>query len=330
MFKTSFGAPRLAVAALVTVAALAACAPPTPAPQFTLRFGFFPILDCLPYFVMVEQGFDKQAGLQFEETPYPGGEEVIEAMTAGSVDVAYIGTVGILSAAERGLIPGKVAVVAANAFADPEHPAGGVLAIPSVSSWKDLKGQFIGLPVVKSPGGAAFIGRLQLEGVHDYTFVEIPYANLGLAVAGGNVAAAILPEPFMTQSLLRRDGKLLGWVVGGPPFERMETSMIVFRADLYQHNPQAIKAFLRAHLQTVKWINQNPDKARSILGKRLSLSPEAAEKVMLNYPLDARHDPALLESMQPVLVSVGLLKAPIPARQLYDETLLNEVLAEKR
>jgi hypothetical protein len=39
---------------------------------------------------------------------------------------------------------------------------------------------------------------------------------------------------------------------------------------------------------------------------------------------------AKLESMQPTLAEIGLLKAPVPVNQLYDETLLKEVLAEKR
>jgi hypothetical protein len=51
---------------------------------------------------------------------------------------------------------------------------------------------------------------------------------------------------------------------------------------------------------------------------------------MLSWPLDARNDPALLDAIQPLLVEIGTVKAPIPARQLYDETLLEEVLAEKR
>ena len=92
-----------------------------------------------------------------------------------------------------------------------------------------------------------------------------------------------------------------------------------------------MKAFLHAQLQAVRWINQHPDEARSVLAKWLGLSQEVAQKVHLpRWSLDARHDPALLESMQPLLVEIGLLKAPIPVHQLYDETLLQEALAEKR
>lgn len=144
------------------------------------------------------------------------------------------------------------------------------------------------------------------------------------------MAAATMYEPFLSQSLLRRDGKLLGWIIGGPPFERMESSLIVVSADLYRTKPDAVRAFLRAHLQAAKWINQNPDSVRSILTKRLGLTEEVSRKVnLLRWPPDARNDPALLESMQPLLVEIGMLKAAIPARKLYDEALLEEVLAEK-
>jgi ABC-type nitrate/sulfonate/bicarbonate transport system substrate-binding protein len=154
MFKKKHSLSVVIVAALVELATLAACsAPPTPAPQFTLRVGFYPIQGYLPYFVMQEQGFDKQHGLQLvERTPYLGGAAVIEDMAAGNLEVGIAGSVPVLSAAERGLIPGKVVAVAANNFADPDHPGVGALVAPSVNSWKDLKGQYIAVNAVMCGG----------------------------------------------------------------------------------------------------------------------------------------------------------------------------------
>ncbi|MBI3913293.1 MAG: ABC transporter substrate-binding protein [Chloroflexi bacterium] len=320
------------VTVILVVACMACSAPPTPAPQFALRIGVYSVPAYQPYFVMQAQGFDKQNGLQLvEKTPFAGGAAVIEAMAAGSVDVGYIGSVPVLTAAQSRLIPSTVVPVAANDFADPDHQSVGVLAAPSINSWKDLAGQSIAVNSVNSIQGAAIKGRLQQEGVKGYTLVEISFANMGLAVAGGNVAAATMVEPFLTQSLSRGDGKLLGWIIGGTPFERLEVTLLVFSADFYRNNPEAVKAFLRAQLQAVKWINQNPALARSILTKRLTLNEEVGQQMTLTrWLLDGRNDPALLESMQPLLVEVGILKAPIPARQLYDETLLDQVLAEKR
>jgi NitT/TauT family transport system substrate-binding protein len=279
LFNAICARGRAPLRALALIGFLAACsAPPTPTPQFTLRIGVYPVVAYQPYFVMQEQGFAKQNGLQLEEkTPFAGGAAVIEAMAAGSVDVGYIGSVPVLTAAQLGLIPGTVVPVAANDFADPDHQSVGVLAAPSINSWKDLEGQPIAVNSVDSIQGAAIKGRLQQEGVKDYTLVEISFANMGLAVAGGNVAAATMVEPFLTHSLSRGDGKLLGWIIGGPPFERLEVTLIVFSADSYRNNPQAVKAFLRAHLQAVQWINQDPDAARSILTKRLALSEDRPE-----------------------------------------------------
>ena len=321
----------VAAVLLGTVVLLTACAPPKPAQQFTLRIGLFPVLDILPYIVMKEQGFDKKNGLQFVETTYPGGAAIIEAMASDSIDVGLaIGTVPVLSAAERGLIPSKVIPVAASDFADPEHPGMGVLAAKSVTGWRDLEGQQIAVNAKNSITAASLIGRLKQEGVRNYTLVEISFPNMGLAVAGGNIAAAALMEPFLTQSLLRQDGKFLDWIIGGPPFERFEYTMVVFSTSFYRSQPEAVKAFLRAYLQALKWINQNPDECRPIFARALSLSPEVTQKMkLLRFSVDGRHDPALLESMQPLLIDIGMLKAPIPANKLYDETLLEEVLKEK-
>jgi len=317
--------------ALLAVA-LAACDGPAPAPPVTPRIGVFQTQDFLPYFVMQEQGFDKKNGLNFKESSFAGGAAVIDAMVAGDLDLGpAVGTVPLLVAAERGLIPDKVVPVATNDFADREHPGIGVVAAHAIQGWKDLEGKKIGTNVRGSINTVAMDVRLKQEGVKGYSFVETPFSNLGLAVAGGNVAAAAMSEPYLTQSLLRGDGKLLGWVVGGPPFERMALASIVFSAEFRRRNPQGVKAFLRAHLAAVRWINDHPDQARLVLARRLNLSADVGRKInLLRWPLDARADPALLDQTQQVLLSAGLLKRPLDTRALHDETLLTEVLKEKR
>jgi NitT/TauT family transport system substrate-binding protein len=323
---------NMIAAGLVALVLTAACTPSKPPQQFTLRIGLFPVLDTLPYYVMKEQGFAKKNGIQFVEITYPGGAAVIEAMAAGKVDVGIsIGSVPVLSAAERGMIPDTIIPVAANDFADPEHPGMAVLASKSVTGWRELAGQQIAVNAKNSITAAALIGRLKLEGVHNYTIVEIDFPNMGLAVAGGNIVAAGLMEPYLTQSLLRGDGKLLGWIIGGSPFEQFEYTMVVFSADFYRSQPQAVRAFLRAYLQALQWTNQNPDESRLILARALNLSPEVTQKMkLLRFSPDGRNDPTLLTGMQSLLIDIGMLKKRIPANKLYDETLLNEVHAEKR
>jgi len=331
MLKLNKSIALFLVAVLVVASLFISCSPAASPAQFPIRFGAFPAQDMLSYFVMVDQGFAQKNGIKITETVFPGGAAAIDAIIAGSLDACFAGTVPVIAAAQQGLIPGKIVPAAASSFADPEHPNIGVLTISSIKTWKELSGQYLGVNALNSILTAALKGRLKLEGVSDYKLVEIPLPNLGLAVAGGSVVAASMTEPYLTQSLLRGDGKLLDWIIGGQPFPQMQNADIVFSAAMYHDNPAAVKSLLRAYLEAAKWIDQNPDAARVILTKRLSLTSEVAQKMkLIRCPVDGRNDPVLLDSMQSVLIDIGMLKAPIPANQLYDETLLNEVLSEKR
>ncbi|HEX9444893.1 MAG TPA: ABC transporter substrate-binding protein [Candidatus Binatia bacterium] len=319
--------------ALAACAGLAACQKTAAPEQSSLRVGVYLAQDYLPIFVIQEQGLDRKQGieLKLEKKLYPGGAAVIEAIAAGSIDLGNAGSVPLLSAAAAGLVPDKVMAAAGNSFADRDHPASPVLVANHVKGWQDLQGKVIAVNAANSIQGVAVKARLKIENIRDYKLVEMSFANMGLAVAGGNVAAAAMYEPFFSQSLLRGDGKVLDWIIGGPPFERMMTTMITFSAELYRHKPKTVKAFLRAHLQAVEWINRNPDRARAVLAKWMELSAEVGRKIqLLRWPPDGQNDAASLEQIQSVMIELGMLKAKIPVAQIYDETLLKEVLAEKR
>lgn len=319
------------VAAGLAALLLASCAGATPSVTLAIRASYFPTQDFLPYLIMQDRGFDAAEGLQLDTRSFAGGAAAIAAMTAGALDLMpAVGTVPVLSAAERGLIPDAIVPIAANVFTDAEHRAIGVVVRPSVRSWRDLAGAPIAVNARDSITAAAVAGRLRREGVTDYRFVEIPFANMGLAIVGGNVAAAGMNEPFLTQSLLRGDGRLLDWVMGGgEPFPRTVVSLIAVSADFRRHHPEGVKAYLRAHLRAVQWINANPAEARRVLARRLDLTPDVGERFnMLRWPSDARNDPAQIDALQPVLLQLELLAAPRPARSVYDETLLEQALAE--
>jgi NitT/TauT family transport system substrate-binding protein len=322
----------LAMGALVLLICLPACTPAAPVQQLIIRVGTLAAPDSLPYYVILERGLDKKYGLQLVETPFPGGAAIIDALAADKLDVGVnVGTIPVFAAAQRDLIPGTIVPAAALDFADPEHPSIGVLVPPSVNNWKDLEGQTIAVNSVNSLNTASLKGRMQLEGIRDYKLTEIAFSNMGLSVADGNIGAATMVEPYLTQSLQRKDGKLLDWVIGRPPMANIEYAMIVFSSAFYKSNPATVKAYLRAHLEAVNWIERNPDEARAILSRVRTIPLEVMNNiVMQRWSLDGRNDKVLLEDIQPLLINVGVLKEPIPVSRLYDETLLNEILAESR
>jgi NitT/TauT family transport system substrate-binding protein len=305
-------------------------------PQITqssnLRIGVVETINALPFYVMRDQGFDKQFGLNITETTFQSGDLLINSIAEGSQDGSPCGgTVNIILAKQMNLIPEKIIAVSANAFADPEHPITGVVVADSISSWKDLTGQNIGVPSKTSMFAAALVGRLHQEGVINYNLIEISISNTGLAIAGGNIAAGAMAEPYLTQSLLRKDGKFLDWIIGGKPFDSIEYTTNIFSTSLVKNHPEIVKAYLRAQRRSCQWMEQNPEATRTIMARRLALTSEVVKQVrMMSWPVDMRNDPLSLESVQSLLIEIGAIKNPVSGNQLYDETLLNEVLSEKR
>lgn len=311
----------------------AACGAPEapPAAPATVRFGFIQALDQVPLPVMQQERLAERHGLRLEEQPFAGGKTAIEAIEAGTLDVAYAGSLPVLAAARRGAFPDKVLVVGASSYADAGHPGMTVLAAPSVRTWADLDGRDIGVNQIGSIGEVAMRIRLQQEGVQA-RFVEIPFPNQGLAVAGGNVAAAVMTEPFTTQSLLRGDGRILDQVIGGgAPFPEFTMSFIVVRAALVREQPDAVRALLRAHLEAVEWISGHEGEARTLMARKLGLDDRvAAGMKMSGLVAGARVDAAVLAAMQATLAAADPALAPIPADRLSDETLLRAVVEKRR
>ena len=323
---------RIAPCLLLGAAVFLSSCAPAPAPvRQTIRLGLTSTIDLLPYLVMTGRGMDKQAGIRFETTQMAGGAAYIQAMAAGTLDAGYSGIVPILQSATDETIGKSFLVVAANTFADPGHLNSAVLAGPRVKSWKDLEGAYIGINTPTSLGGWAVVGRLRQEGVRKYTFVNIAFQDQGLAVAGGSVSAAVMFEPYITQSLQRGDGKLLGWIIGGPPLNEMPSSVLTLRAGFVRDQPQAARALVSLHVRAVRWILGNEKEARTILGRGLSIDTRVTEAMnLLQWRPDCRNDPALWQVCEEIFVSLGFLPKLIPPSSLYDESILTDVLKGRK
>lgn len=191
------GARRRRLALLVVLTLAPACGPSQPEQQALtpVRFGLFQIVDHLPFLVMQERGFAERNGLRLEQEVVVGGPVALSKMSDGAMDVTYVGSLPLLAAARQGKVSVAVLPVGASSYSDPAQPSVAVVVGPAIRSWKDLEGGTIGVNQVGSVGEVAMRIRLRAEGVSEVRFVEIPFANLGLALAGGNIAAAVLHEP---------------------------------------------------------------------------------------------------------------------------------------
>lgn len=319
-----------AAVAMVLVAACSSSATKSPAKTETLRLGVIEVSDNLPSFVMSELGLAAREGLRLVESVEIGGAAAIRSMEADKIDVTTgVGIPPMYEAAVNGTVPATVVGVASGLFADPEHLYAAVVVPNDVESWQDLAGRPVAVNAPVSLGGGAVPICWRSEGLPTPDLVELPFRNMGLALRTGDVGAAAMFEPFVTQSVLRGDGRILGWILGGEPMVRVQATMAVMRTALLRERPAAVRAFLRAYVRALQWINTHGQEARELLARRLNLSPEVATAMhMQRWAPDGKHAP---EQVVPIIEMLAESQGTprIDPGVLYDDRPLESALAER-
>lgn len=322
----------LPVGALVVAAILvagAACSEDTapPEPTYSLRVGMLPTTDYLPVFAMIEEGFAAREGLTITESTVVGGTAILAGLVDGSLDIGNVGIPSLAAGAEAGTVPAKAVGVVAGTVVSPDHPLIGVVAADGVSDFAALSGRLVAVNSKVSLGAAAIIRRVTSTGAPPPELVEIPFTNMGLALRSGDVAAAVTLDPYLTQSIGRGDGHLLGWVVGGPPMERVQAGIYSAGADVVRTKPDALKAFIRALLASQEWVRTHPKESRQLLAKRLAIAPDVVAKITLPaFRRDGRSNAQQIQVILDLLAPPGA--EPAPADSLFDETLLAAARAD--
>jgi NitT/TauT family transport system substrate-binding protein len=252
--RTSKVAAGLAVAAL----ALAACgseagpADGNEAQTTKVRVSTIPIANLAAFFYAQENGIFTDHGLEVESVSSTGGSAGIAAMLSGSVELVYTNYVSVFTAYQQNL---PVTLVAGNDtnVAEGDRDSSGMLVAEGIEDANDLAGKTVGTAKLNNIN--MVYSKLWLEdlGVDagNVNFVEMPYPEQLAAVLAGQIEAAFLPEPFLTQ------GTAAGLQTLGYPF-RLGTDGITplagFVADKTwaEDNEDAIASFNEAMAEAVE------------------------------------------------------------------------------
>lgn len=299
----------------------------TPIKPDTLRIGVYASTDFLPIYVMDSQGIAARHRLTLVQSgPFGGGLAASEAIVRDEIDISYVGLVPLFTLSAAGLVPSDITIVGENQVATPQAPSAAVLAGDAITGWSDLSGRQIGIHNVTSINAASFAARAKAEGVTNYEFVVLGFSDMGLAVRDGTVAGAVMEEPWTTQSLLRGDGRVLGWTQGEPPLEQVPLTAIAVRTELAAQ-PDLLARFLRAHLEAVRYLADSPVQARSLFVSNLGVSPEVASTMNLKeWAIDARLDTGGVQEFQRIISEAGVISPPVDPTTFYTPGPLEAVL----
>ncbi|MGH2821091.1 MAG: ABC transporter substrate-binding protein [Actinomycetota bacterium] len=254
----------------------------------------------------VEQGFFEEEGLDVKVQESEGGAEALPAVVSGDVQFAGSNVVSVLLASTEGL---DVKIVAPGTFTR-ESPSEDFSAImvageSEIRSARELEGKVIAVNTLKNITEVTTRAALEEEGVDASTLKlrELPFPDMAPAVQEGEVDAAYLIEPFVTQA--QQEGMR---VVERPytgTMPGLQVGSYVATTRYIESDPDQVEAFAAAIGRTGTYVEDNPEEFRAYLSDKAELPASLAKQIDL--PLwKAESDTQSLEALASLMVEYGL------------------------
>jgi NitT/TauT family transport system substrate-binding protein len=277
-----------------------------PLEKTTIKVAELKIIDATPIHLAIDNGHFKAEGLNVELSTGGKGSANIDNIIGGSIDIG-------LASYPPSIVPvaKKVAElkIVSDAVATTENlfllvvKKGG-----TINTLKQLEGRKIAVSSQGGIGELALRSQLKIAGVNvaKDQYLSMPFADMPTALERGNVDAAIMNEPFLTQAL-QSNGvqKLLSPFTGRTA--DFPTSGWIANKKFTDENPKTVAAFQRAMVKAVADAQQR-SAVESAVVKYVQVPPNVASLMtMPTYPSST--DATRLQRVVDLMVETGELKA---------------------
>jgi len=236
----------------------------------------------VPIMLAIDKGFFKDQGIEVELKSIPGSADRIAALTAGSVAFSNLGRIAVITEMARG---NQSFYFFANIDDSPGNE--GCWARPGFASFKDLKGKKV---AANTSAQITMNGLLQNESMteKDVQFVNLPPAEMAGAIAKGDVDAACVWEPLLTNvKTAVPDGKLLGTDADTPNFKKFGTmaspDIVIISKKLVDETPDLAKKLTSAIFKGVEFTNANPDETAKTVAHYFKKEPAEVLAAMKQF-----------------------------------------------
>ena len=307
-----------------------------------VRVGYFPNLTHA-------QALIGRAGGQFEKALGPGvqiqwkafnaGPSAIEALFADAVDLTYVGPNPTVTGYVRS--QGEAVRVVAGAAS-----GGASLVVRQgsrIQKAADFHGRKVASPQLGNTQDVALRAWLRANGMKprekggDVQVLPIANADQFTLFLKGQLDAAWAPEPWAARLIHEAGGKIFIDERDLWPNHQFVTTDLVVNPKFLKAHPDVVKNFLRGHVELTDWINKNAAQAKLVLNQQLQKETgkglpadeldEAFSRMAVTYdPIRS----ALQKATQQAYDEGFLGRTQPDLSGLYDLTLLNEVLREKK
>ncbi len=233
----------------------------------TLRIGYQPSTHQIAEMVAAEKGWWKEDLAPFgvtdiEEKEFQSGPPEMQAMLAGAIDIAYVGTAPTITAISEGLDAKIVASVNIN---------GSDLVLRPDKEYTGPK-SLEGLSIATFPAGSIqdiVIKKWLADNNVDVSKIKFHGMGPGEAVTAieaGKVDGVFLPHP--SPSKIELDEKGMTVVQSGEMWPHHACCSLLVSGKLLREQPDLVDQIIKTHIKATEYVNANPEETAEIYSKR--------------------------------------------------------------
>lgn len=228
----------------------------------SINIGYFPNLDHAAGIVGKEKGFfdDELGEVEATYIDFPNGNDFIEALDAGTLDIGYVGPGPAINYYLRG---GDVVILSAAAN-------GATLIVARDGSGIEELADFDGKSFCTPGNGCthnvqleAMLKDLGLESNRVGGTVEhqsrVAPANMVAMFEQGQIDAAAAPEPWGTYLVEELGAKVVTEWNDVYLGERLASVVLVSTKEFVENNPDIVDAVLKGHIKSVEYAQNNEE-----------------------------------------------------------------------
>lgn len=289
-----------------------------------IRIAIQPGPQMAPIYVVKQKGWlEKELsplGVSVKWTTFLSGPPMNESFAAGQQDIGFMGDTPAIVAKASGQDTRIVGIDAAG----PHALAVVVPKNSGIKSASDLKGKKVSV-VKGSYAHHLLVLVLQQAGLttSDIQLINLPQADSGTALARGDVAAAAIWEPLITN--LQSQGAIR-ILQDGAGIKKGDL-VIIANNDFATRNPQLVEALLKAYQRGYENIKENPQQAAQLIASDINLPPDKLAQVLQRLDFNpALHpdDIAELKKSAAFLQEAGLIQNPVDIDAFIDRSYLEQ------
>jgi NitT/TauT family transport system substrate-binding protein len=283
---------RQSIARIATVALIAAAAgcgssggadaPTTQDGTTQVKVGVIPIVDVAPIYLGQQKGFFKNRKIELTMESGQGGAAIVPGVVSGQFQFGFSNMTSLLIAQTKN-VPIKVVAngVASTGVAGKDFGGVTVKATSPIKTAKDLAGKKVSVNTLKNIGDTTVRESVRKAGgdPSGISFVEMPFPNMPAALTAGQVDAAWVVEPQLSQ-ILGSGGRVVAWnYVDAAP--NLTVAAYFTSTKLLADKPDLVKNFTAAMTESLTYADAHPDEVRDIIGTYTKIDPALRAKLTL-------------------------------------------------